>query len=72
MYKQYSFDSTFDFWVCNKCHNAMHLRSLLMPLKTQSRQSASGCAEEFHNYVNGNIFYQNPPKNRIWWFSCQL
>ena len=30
MYKQYSFDSTFDFWECNNCHNAVHLRSLLI------------------------------------------
>jgi len=23
-------------------------------------------------FAHGNIFYQIPPKNRIWWFSCQL
>jgi len=29
-------------------------------------------ADKFHKYVHGNIFYQIPSKNRIWWFSCQL
>ena len=117
-YKQYSFDSTFDFWECNNCHSAMHLRSLLMPLSSikaagfwqcmttqrvslsphvltwrhnesaRKRQNQSlpdfpcleaynlailaRCAEKFHKHVHGNIFYQIPPKNRIWWFSCQL
>ena len=41
-------------------------------LEAYNLANLARCAEQFHKYFHGNIFYQISTKNRIWWVSCQL